>query len=55
MRVVQGSVEKSNVNSVESMTRLIEVTRSYTDVAGLIAQQSDQRKSAIDRLAQIPA
>jgi flagellar basal-body rod protein FlgF len=55
VRVVQGSVEKSNVNSVGAMTRLIEVTRSYTDVAGLIAQQSDLRKTAIDRLAQIPA
>jgi flagellar basal-body rod protein FlgF len=55
VRVVQGSVEKSNVNSVEAMTRLIEVTRSYTDVAGLIAQQSDLRKSAIDRLVQIPS
>jgi flagellar basal-body rod protein FlgF len=55
VRVAQGSLEKSNVNSVESMTRLIEVTRSYTDVAGLIAQQSDLRKSAIDRLAQIPS
>lgn len=55
VRVVQGSVEKSNVNSVEAMTRLIEVTRNYTDVAGLIAQQSDLRKSAIDRLVQIPA
>jgi flagellar basal-body rod protein FlgF len=55
VRVVQGSVEKSNVNSVEAMTRLIEVTRSYTDVASLIAQQTELRKSAIDRLAQIPA
>jgi len=55
VRVVQGSIEKSNVNGVGSMTRMIEVTRNYTDIAGLIAQQSDLVKSAIDRLAQVPS
>ena len=30
-RVVQGAIEKSNVRGVVEMTRMIEITRSYTD------------------------
>jgi len=33
------------------MTRMIEVTRSYTQVATLLQQQSDMRRSAIEKLA----
>jgi flagellar basal-body rod protein FlgF len=54
-KIVQGAVEKSNVKGVMEMTRLIEVTRSYTEIAGLLQQQSDTRKNAIDKLAEVPA
>jgi len=54
-RVVQGVIEKSNVRSVIEMTRMIEVTRSYTQVAGILQQQSDMRRSAIEKLAEVPA
>jgi flagellar basal-body rod protein FlgF len=54
-RLVQGAIEKSNVRSVLEMTRLIEVTRSYTQVAQLLQQQGELRRNAIDRLAEIPA
>jgi flagellar basal-body rod protein FlgF/flagellar basal-body rod protein FlgG len=37
------------------MARMIEITRTYTQVAGLIQQASDQRRSAIDKLAEVPA
>jgi flagellar basal-body rod protein FlgF len=53
-RVMQGTIEKSNVRSVIEMTRMIEVTRSYTHVAEILAQQSDLRKTAIDKLADVP-
>ncbi len=53
--VVQGSIEKSNVRAVIEMTRMIEITRSYAQVAGLLQQQGDLRKSAIERLADVPA
>jgi flagellar basal-body rod protein FlgF len=53
--VVQGSIEKSNVRSVVEMTRMIEVTRTYTTVATMLQQQSDLRRSAIEQLAQVPA
>jgi flagellar basal-body rod protein FlgF len=51
----QGFIEKSNVNSVAEMSRMIEVTRAYTQIATLLQQQSDLRKSAISALADVPA
>lgn len=53
-RLEQGAIEKSNVRSVVEMTRMIEVTRSYTQVAAMLAQQSDLQKSAIEKLAEVP-
>jgi flagellar basal-body rod protein FlgF len=54
-RIRQGFVEKSNVNSVTEMSRMIEVTRTYTQIANLLQQQSDLHKSAIEKLADVPA
>jgi flagellar basal-body rod protein FlgF len=54
-RVVQGAVEKSNVQGVLEMTRLIEVTRSYTEVSAILQQQSEMRRDSISRLADVPA
>ena len=54
-RVLQGSVEKSNVNGVMEMTRMIEATRTYTNISQLMQSQGDMRKTAIDRLAEVPA
>jgi len=34
---------------------MIEVTRSYTEIAGILQQQSDMRRSAIEKLADVPA
>lgn len=53
VRFVQGAVEKSNVRAVVEMTRMIEVTRSYTQVATMLSQQSDMRRSAIEKLAEV--
>jgi len=53
-RVSQGAIEKSNVKSVMEMTRMVEVTRAYTQIASLLQSQSDTRKSAIDKLAEVP-
>jgi len=53
-RVTQGAVEKSNVKSVLEMTRMIEVTRAYTQIASMLQSQSDTRKGAIDKLAEVP-
>jgi len=53
-RVSQGAIEKSNVKSVMEMTRMVEVTRAYTQIASMLQSQSDTRKSAIDKLAEVP-
>ena len=53
--VKQGFVEKSNVNSVTEMSRMIEVTRAYTQISAMLQQQGDMRKSALDKLADVPA
>lgn len=52
--VRQGFIEKSNVNAVAEMSRMIEVTRAYTQIATLLQQQSDLHKTAIQQLADVP-
>jgi flagellar basal-body rod protein FlgF/flagellar basal-body rod protein FlgG len=54
-RLTQGAVEKSNVKGVVEMTRLIEISRAYTQVALLLQQQSDLHKNAIQQLAEVPS
>ncbi len=53
--VVQGTVEKSNVHAVVEMSRMIELTRSYAQVAAMLQQQADLGQSSIDKLADVPA
>jgi flagellar basal-body rod protein FlgF/flagellar basal-body rod protein FlgG len=55
VRIVQGALEQSNVSGVIEMSRMIEITRSYTAIAGLLQQNSDMRHNAIDKLAEVPA
>jgi flagellar basal-body rod protein FlgF len=50
-----GTVERSNVRPVLEMSRLVEVQRAYTTIAGLIARTDELRKTAIQRLADVPA
>jgi len=53
--VRQGFIEKSNVNAVAEMSRMMEVTRAYTQISTLLQQQSDLHKTAIQQLADVPA
>jgi flagellar basal-body rod protein FlgF len=52
--VVQGEIEKSNVNGVAEMSRLIEITRGYSDIANILSQEGDLRKNALSQLSQTP-
>ena len=54
-RVKQGFIEKSNVNAVTEMSRLIEITRTYTQISTMLQQESDLRRTAIEKLADVPA
>jgi flagellar basal-body rod protein FlgF len=53
-RVVQGAIEKSNVHAIVEMARMIEITRSYSDIAAILQQQGDQRRNALQQLSQAP-
>jgi flagellar basal-body rod protein FlgF len=53
--VRQGFIEKSNVSGVAEMSRMIEVTRAYTQISTLLQQQSDLHKTAIEKLAEVPS
>ncbi|HEY8567099.1 MAG TPA: flagellar basal-body rod protein FlgF [Beijerinckiaceae bacterium] len=54
-RLLPGAVERSNVKPVVEMSRLIEVNRSYSSVAGMVSRLDELRRSAISRLADVPA
>jgi flagellar basal-body rod protein FlgF len=52
--VVQGAIEKSNVRGVVEMSRMIEITRSYTQIANLLQQQNDLGTTSLNKLAEVP-
>lgn len=52
-RVVQGSLEKSNVSAISEVTEMIRVQRAYESAASMQDKQDEMRKSAIQRLAQV--
>ncbi len=54
-RLVQGTLEKSNVHGVVEMTRMIDVTRSYTQVANMLVKEAELQQAAINKLAEVPA
>lgn len=53
--IMQGTLERSNVRSVVEMTRMIDVNRAYSSVATMLQNQGDMRKSAVEKLAEVPA
>lgn len=54
-RVIQGAVEQSNVQPVVQLTRMIDVTRAYTNLASLMKSGDDLRQEAIKALAEVQA
>ncbi len=54
-RVMQGTIEKSNVRSIVEMARMMEITRSYSDIAAILQQQGDLRRNSLQQLAQAPS
>jgi flagellar basal-body rod protein FlgF len=51
----QGFIEKSNVNALAEMSRMIEVSRAYQQMSTLLQQEGDLHKTAIQQLADVPA
>ena len=54
-RVMQGTIEKSNVRPIVEMARMMEITRSYSDIAAILQQQGDLRRNSLQQLAQAPS
>lgn len=50
-RLEARALERSNVKPVIEMSRLIEVNRSYSSVAGMVQRMDELRRTAISRLA----
>jgi flagellar basal-body rod protein FlgF len=53
-RVLQGAVERSNVSAVTEVARLVEITRSYQSISQVLDRTQDLRRTALERLAQLP-
>ncbi len=51
--VEQGAIEKSNVNAIEEMTRLINVQRSYEYVQQMIDEEHERLSNTISTYAQL--
>lgn len=52
-RVVQGSIEKSNVNSINEMTKLIKIQRSYDYVQQMIDQEHERLSNTIQAYSEL--
>jgi flagellar basal-body rod protein FlgF len=52
--LIQGAVEKSNVRGVVEMSRMIEITRAYTQIDAMLQQQANLGQTALDKLAEVP-
>jgi flagellar basal-body rod protein FlgF len=55
VRVMQGVLEQSNVSPVLEMARMVEISRTYTQIQGLLQGHSDMRRNSLDKLAEVPA
>ena len=55
VRVIQGALEQSNVRGVVEMSRMIELTRHYQQIANLLQSHGDMRRNSIGKLAEVPA
>ena len=54
-RILQGSIERSNVSGVTELTTMIRVQRAYQSLASLMQRQDELRTSAVQRLGEVRA
>jgi flagellar basal-body rod protein FlgF len=52
-KLAAGEIEKSNVKPVLEISRLLEISRAYQNVASLMQKTDELRRSAISRLADV--
>lgn len=52
-KIAAGFIEGSNVNAVEELTAMIQISRAYTSVAKMIVQADELRGTSIEKLARV--
>ncbi len=52
-RAVQGALEKSNVQAVIEINRMMEITRTYATVSNMQQRTDELRRKAIEKLAEV--
>ena len=52
-RVIQGSIELSNVQPILEITQMIQVSRQYQSTQSLLQQENERLRSAIQRLGRM--
>lgn len=53
VRILQGSIEKSNVNAISEMTKMVNLQRSYEMVQQMIDEEHDRLTNTISAFAQM--
>lgn len=53
IRIMQGKLEKSNVNSIEEMTKLVNLQRSYEYIQQMIDEEHDRLSNTISAFGQM--
>jgi flagellar basal-body rod protein FlgF len=53
LRVASGFIEGSNVNAIEQITQMIEISRTYQSVSKMISQADELRATSIEKLARV--
>jgi flagellar basal-body rod protein FlgF len=53
VKVSQGYLEGSNVNSIKEITRLVAINRAYASISNIIQQTADLNRTAVDRLGKV--
>jgi flagellar basal-body rod protein FlgF len=51
--IAAGFVEGSNVNAIQELTDMIEISRAYTSVAKMLSQSDELRGASIEKLARV--
>ncbi len=55
VNLAQGMLEKSNVEPIAQMTKMIEIQRAYERTANMLKKMADLKTNAINKLAQVAA
>lgn len=53
LRLVPGAVEGSNVNAVDELTQMIQISRAYESISRMISQSDQLRSTSIEKLARV--